>query len=87
MDFFDFFEKWISRKLCFFFVDVFFVIGFGTGMVSGAFSNFGIENRILKRRVIFSSVFSLFSKKLKNYSFLAFLLAKYFFVACFVAKI
>ena len=38
-------------------MDVFFVIGFGTGMVSGAFSNFEIENWILKRKVIFSSVF------------------------------
>ena len=42
--FFDFLEKWIPGKLFFLLVDVFYVIGFGTRMVSGAFSNFEIEN-------------------------------------------
>ena len=43
--------------------DVFFVIGFGSGMVSGVFSLFEIENWILKRKVIFSSVFPIFSSR------------------------
>ena len=38
-------------------VDVFFVIGFVTGMGSVAFSLFEIENWLLKRKVIFSSFF------------------------------
>ena len=38
-------------------VDLFFVIGFVTGMGSGAFSLFEIENWFLKRKVMFSSVF------------------------------
>ena len=44
VDFLDFLEKWISGKVFFLLVDVFFEIGFGTRMVSGAFSNFEIEN-------------------------------------------
>ena len=42
--FLDFLEKWIPGKLFFLLVDAFFVIGFGTRMVSGVFSNFEIEN-------------------------------------------
>ena len=53
-------------------MDVFFEIGFGTRMVSGAFSNFEIENWILKCKVIFSSFFIFFSKKSNHIEYRSF---------------